>query len=482
METDARTDADLMDRSGILPPGFSDEVTSIGRGSGGLTFSLRWKVAISFSVLLFIVVGLLFLAFMRYEWIFLSREGEKRTQSLARNLAVNARDPLLAQDDLRLGPVTESISQESDVQYAFLMDHQSRVLYHSDPEMTGKLFDKGVPIPGKGVIQATIPVIVEDVLVGTAVVGLSEDHIREAMAATAFGLILPLSIGTVLGLLGIFMLTGVHVTRVELLEKAMQALGSGDLQVRVEDRSKDEIGRLSRGFNEMVSQLHQVRKQIEKNFKETISALAEAVEAKDAYTRGHCDRVARISVAIAKRAGLDIARCNELELAAILHDVGKIGVEKGVMGKLGPLNNDETRDMRNHPEIGARILSPLSSLQKVGLYVKHHHEHYDGTGYPDGLEGDSIPFPSRIIHLADAFDAMTTDRPYREALTRKEAFQRITEERGRQFDPRIVDLFFVLDEDGYVDAVYGKVGEKPRGKDKEKVRENIMKEEKSSGA
>jgi len=459
MKSDTRADIDLLDRSGILPPGFSDEVASFGRKPGLFTFSLRWKVSISFSLLLFIVVGLLFLAFMRYEWIYLLREGEKRAQSLARNLAVSARDPLLAQDDLRLGPVTESIRQDSDVQYAYIMDHQSRVVYHSDPEKTGELLEKGVPLAGKGVIQVSIPVVVEDVLVGRAVVGLSEEHIREAMAATAFGLILPLGVGTGLGMLGIFLLTGIHVKRVELLEKAVQALGSGDLKVRVDDRGMDEVGRLSRGFNEMVSQLHRARKEIEKNFKETISALAEAVEAKDAYTRGHCDRVARISVAIAKRAGLDTACCLELELAAILHDVGKIGVGEGVVGKLGPLSKDETRDMKHHPEIGARILSPLSSLQKVGLYVRHHHEQYDGTGYPDGLKGDEISLPARIIQLADAFDAMTTDRPYREALTRKEAFQRIREGRGKQFDPRIVDFFFALDEDGYIDAIYGQAVE-----------------------
>ena len=455
MKADAQTDRNLLDRSGILPPGFSDEVASFGRSSGVSTFSLRWKVSISFSVLLFMVVGLLFFAFMRYERIFLHREGEKRAQSLALNLAVNARDPLLAEDDLRLGPVTESISQDSDVLYAFLMDHQSRVLYHSDPVKTGKLLPQGVPMSEKGVIQVSVPIVVEEVQVGTAVVGLSEDHIREAVAATAIGLIFPLSVGTGLGLLGIFFLTGVHINRVELLEKAVQALGSGNLQVRVDDRSMDEVGRLSRGFNEMVTQLHVARKLVEKNFKETISALAEAVEAKDAYTRGHCDRVARISLAIAKRAGLETAHCMELELAAILHDIGKIGVEEGVVGKLGPLNPDETRDMRHHPEIGARILSPLSSLKKVGSYVKHHHEHYDGTGYPDRLKGEKIPLPSRIILLADAFDAMTTDRPYRDSLTRKEAFQRINLGRGKQFDPRVVDIFFALADEGYVDAVYG---------------------------
>ncbi len=452
---DAPNDRNLLDRSGILPPGFSEEITSMEHHPYGFTFSLRWKVSLSFSVLLFLVVGLLFFAFMRYEWIFLTREGEKRAQSLARNLAVNARDPILASDDLRLGPIIESISQGDDVRYAFIMDHQFRVLYHSDPGKTGQQFDTGVPVSEKGIIQVSEPIVVEAVQVGSAVVGLSEDPIRKAMATTAIGLILPLGIGTGLGLLGIFLLTGVHVKRVELLEKGLQAIGSGDFRIKVDDHSKDEIGRLSRGFNKMVAQLHGARKQVERNFKETISALAEAVEAKDAYTRGHCDRVARISLAIAQKAGLDSGRCMELELAAILHDVGKIGVEEGVVGKLGPLSQDEKRGMRHHPEIGARILGPLSSLHMVSLYVKHHHEHYDGTGYPDGLKGEEIPLPSRIILLADAFDAMTTDRPYRTALSREDAFLRIREGSGEQFDPRIVDIFFILNEEGYVEYVYG---------------------------
>ncbi len=420
----------------------------------GVTFPLRWKVALSFSLLLFLVVGLLFLAFMRYEWIFLTQEGQKRARSLSASLAVNARDPLLAQDDLRLGPITESIRQDRDVQYAYITDHRGRVLYHSDPLKVGSVAGQGFPGPEKDTIQMSTPIEVEGVLLGTAVVGLGAGHIRQAVRTTSLGLIIPLGLGTGVGLLGILILTGVHVNRVEKLERAVQALGSGELDVQVEDRSLDEVGRLVRGFNEMVYQLQGARRQIESNFRETISALAEAVEAKDAYTRGHCDRVARISVALGEKAGLDAVVQKELELAAILHDVGKIGVETGVVGKLGPLSMDETKDMRHHPEIGARILSPLSSLRMVGLYVRHHHEHFDGSGYPAQLKGDQIPLPSRIILLADAFDAMTTDRPYRGALSRKEAFVRIRKGRGRQFDPYLVDLFFQLHEDGYIARVY----------------------------
>ncbi|UCG37986.1 MAG: HD domain-containing protein [bacterium] len=430
-----------------------------GREGVPLLASLRWKVAISFSLLLLLVVGLTFLAFIRFEWVFLGQEAQKRAQSLARYLAVNARDPLLALDDLRLGPITESINQDEDVRYAFLMDHQGKVVYHSQTERTGVVLSRGVPDPPGGVIQASLPIMVEGVRVGTAVVGVGTDHIRRAVVTTALGLIIPLAVGAGLGILGIFLLAGHHVKRVERLEEAVQALGYGDLRVHVHDKSRDEVGRLTRHFNLMVAQLHSARRQIERNFKETISALATAFEAKDKYTRGHCERVAGISVALGSKLEMDEARLNELEMAAILHDVGKIGVEGGVVGKVGPLSEGEVDDMKGHPEIGSRILHQLTSLQKVSLFVRHHHEHYDGTGYPRGLMESEIPLASRIIHLVDAFDAMTTDRPYREALSREEALMRVREGSGKQFDPMLVDLFFLLEEEGVIEAICEEVEE-----------------------
>ncbi len=234
-------------------------------------------------------------------------------------------------------------------------------------------------------------------------------------------------------------------------------MGSGDLLVHVEDSSLDEVGRLTGYFNKMVGQLHSARQQNERNFRETIRSLAAAVEAKDAYTRAHCDRVARISAAIGKRLEISEKECEDLELAAILHDVGKIGIKAGILGKLGPLTDEEFQEIQHHPDIGARILSPLTSLHRVGLFVRHHHENYDGSGYPDGLKEDAIPQASRIIHLVDAFDAMTTNRPYRKALSREEAFSRIKKERGKQFDPVPVDMFFQLEEEGRIDAIFEEV-------------------------
>ena len=422
-------------------------------------FSLRLKVTLSFSILLLLIVGLLFLAFMRYEWTFLFHEGQKRAQSMANSLVVNARDPLLVQDDLRLGPVIESVIQDDEVLYAYIIDHLGRVRYHSNSERTGMVLAYGVPKPEGGIIQASSPIEVENTKVGMTVLGLGVDHIKQAMMATAKGLLFPLGLGAAMGIIGIFLLAGIHVKRIKRLADAVQALGFGDLRVRVEDTGNDEVGRLSNHFNKMVGQLYSARQQIESNFKETICALAATVEAKDAYTHGHCDRVGMISLAIGKKLEIGEKQLTELELAAILHDIGKIGVKTDTLGKMGPLNDKEFKDIQQHPVTGAKILKPISSLREVGLYVKHHHEHYDGSGYPDGLKGDGIPQASRIIHLVDAFDAMTTNRPYRKALSRREAFTRIRKGSGKQFDPVLVDLLFQVEQEGQIDAICREVAE-----------------------
>ena len=193
------------------------------------TFSLRWKVTLSLSILLLLVVGLLFIAFMRYERIFLSRESQKRAQSLANNIVINSRDPLLSQDDLRLGPLIESVSQNSEVQYAYLLDYRGCILYHSNPAMTGRMLPDGVPSPAKGIIQASVPIEVENIKVGTAVVGLGVNHIDQAMMETATGLLLPLGLGAALGILGVFLLAGIHVNRVKRLEEAIQVFMGGPM-------------------------------------------------------------------------------------------------------------------------------------------------------------------------------------------------------------------------------------------------------------
>jgi hypothetical protein len=179
-------------------------------------------------------------------------------------------------------------------------------------------------------------------------------------------------------------------------------------------------------------------------------ALTQAVEAKDSYTEGHLHRVSEYAVAVGGRLGLRGHDLEMLHFASLLHDIGKIGIPEHVLGKEGPLDEYEAEVMKRHPAIGARILDKLDLLKDAAPIVLHHQERYDGdldatyAGYPGGLKGESIPLGARIVAVVDAFDAMTTDRPYRSALSVDRAMTVLHQERGRQFDPRVVDTFLQI--------------------------------------
>ncbi len=177
------------------------------------------------------------------------------------------------------------------------------------------------------------------------------------------------------------------------------------------------------------------------------TALARAVDAKDAGTRNHCETVSELCVLIGQALGLDAERIERLRLAGLLHDVGKIGVSDGILRKPGRLDADEATEMSSHVRIGHAIVAS-AELEEEAHWVLHHHEHFDGSGYPDGLRGDEIPPESRIILVADAFEAMTADRPYRLARPVPEALAELDGLAGTQFDPVCVDaLRFALGTD-----------------------------------
>jgi diguanylate cyclase (GGDEF)-like protein len=183
---------------------------------------------------------------------------------------------------------------------------------------------------------------------------------------------------------------------------------------------------------------------LEDTFLSTIEALANALEANDAYTSAHARWIKEMALGVGRQLGLDGRSLKRLELGAIFHDIGKIGIPSSVLAKPGPLTFAERELMETHPELGEKILAPIARLHDVREVVRHCHERWDGTGYPDGMEGDEIPIESRIIFVCDAFHAMTTDRPYRPRLTIDEACRRLAEASGTQFDPRIVDTFLQL--------------------------------------
>ncbi|MCD7779873.1 MAG: HD domain-containing protein [Candidatus Gastranaerophilales bacterium] len=179
-------------------------------------------------------------------------------------------------------------------------------------------------------------------------------------------------------------------------------------------------------------------------FYKTIRAISNALDTKDSYTNGHSLRVTLYSMILAKELGLDDSYMEDIEIAGLLHDIGKIAMPKSILCKNGRLTDEEFCVMKSHTTEGEKIVINIKKLQVISEWVKSHHEKYDGTGYPDGLKGEDIPLPGRIIALADTYDAMTSTRPYRKALSHEYAMSEIKRCAGTQFDPRLTEIFVNL--------------------------------------
>lgn len=176
-------------------------------------------------------------------------------------------------------------------------------------------------------------------------------------------------------------------------------------------------------------------------YMETIQALTNAMEAKDAYTRGHADRVGKYAVKLAKALNLSDKKIENIKNAAILHDIGKIGIDDQILKKPDKLTDEEYKKIKQHPSIGAEILKGVNFFKEVTNIVKYHHERYDGKGYPDGLKENEIPTEAAILAIADVYDAMTSDRPYRKALSKEVALGEIEKNAGTQFNPEFAKVF-----------------------------------------
>jgi len=215
------------------------------------------------------------------------------------------------------------------------------------------------------------------------------------------------------------------VTERRLAQEALMRYNE-ELEQRVAERTAD---------------LERAMAQLGRSYSDTIKAITAAMDAKDSYTRGHSEEVKRIALAIGRRFGLDERSLKRLEYAALLHDIGKIGISDQLLTKDEGLNDMEYAAVKMHPEIGGRLVSQVEMLREVGDIIRAHHECYDGTGYPLGLKGEEIPLEARIISVADAYEAMTSDRPYRKAFRHEEAARRLLEAQGTQFDPKVVRAF-----------------------------------------
>ncbi len=269
------------------------------------------------------------------------------------------------------------------------------------------------------------------------------------LGATAVAALFALGIG--------FFLSRRLIIPLQELADTSSKIAEGNLAVRATVRGEDELAKLGNNFNDMagniealVRRLKQALRQNQELFLETIRTLAAAIDAKDPYTRGHSERVASYSMALSRHLGLKQDEVFRIHIAAILHDVGKLGIKDGILNKPGGLSDEEFEVMRQHPSIGAQIMSPIRMLKDIIPGIRNHHETWDGTGYPDRLKGDQIPMVARIIGVADTFDAMTTTRPYQQAMTLEYVIAKMRSMSGSRFDPLVIDAFLAAVEAGDV--------------------------------
>src|SRR6185436_6346273 len=244
---------------------------------------------------------------------------------------------------------------------------------------------------------------------------------------------------------------------VQELAVAAHRIASGDFSQRINVRSRTELGHLGDSFNLMTDHLESYIKDLQQSAAEnrelflgTVKGLAAAIDGKDPYTRGHSERVSRISVAIAQRLGLAEDECEKIRISALLHDVGKIAIDDNILKKPSALTDEEYEIMKQHPQKGYKIMAQIPAMKEFlpGMYM--HHEMVIGRGYPQCLKGDEIPLMAKIVAVADTFDAMTTDRPYQQAMKFEDAVQRIQSFEGTRYDETVVLAFVQACEEGQI--------------------------------
>ena len=208
---------------------------------------------------------------------------------------------------------------------------------------------------------------------------------------------------------------------------------------------RERVRRLETIAEKQVSEIDQQRESVRRFFHGTVEVLTTALEAKDPYSEGHSRRVTRYALRLAHAVGFSSEELKEMELGGLLHEVGKIGVPDAVLAKEGALTDEEFVEIKKHPARGAAIVSRMSDVSPIIVQcVRSHHERWDGTGYPDGLKGEDIPLPGRILAIADAFDAMTSARSYRPTRTVRQALEQIEQNAGTQFDPHLSEKWLAL--------------------------------------
>jgi putative nucleotidyltransferase with HDIG domain len=389
----------------------------------------------------------------------------KRSEALSKSIAASAGYSLLSKDLLSLDNMVFKVHKSNpDVESVAIVDHHGKIIAHSDLAQTGRIQS---PPQGQVIQQGPdgtqiavsrtrsaeyfeimTPISSFNKQLGSVILRVNKLELLAAAQAARKRTIIFFAVILILGSAGSIVLSSFLTKPIQELSRGVDDLKEGKEHRKLQVYSQDEFGKLTASFNEMTalidaqsSKLNQYAKELEDSYVATIRVLAAAIDARDPYTHGHSARVSVLSVQIGKQIGLDNKSLEELEVACLFHDIGKIKTPDSILRKRDKLTVGEYNEMMRHTEYGAEILGKAPSLQKYIAPVRHHHEWFNGKGYPDGLMGDAIPLFAAIIAITDAYDAMTSNRPYRSAISDMKTIEEIIKCSGRQFHPELVTVF-----------------------------------------
>jgi len=447
------------------------------------TASLRFKIAFFVVILLTSTSFILCIITVKIMNNYILNEIIKRGESVGKSIAASAGYNLLSKDLLGLDNlVFKAKSSNSDMLYVTIVDPDMKTVVHSATEMIGETkpvaqgrlvreapdgtIVRELTNSAGSIFEILCPIVFMKKSLGSVIISMNRSILLEAQRKVGDMILIVFGIIVVLGIFASSLLASFLIKPIKELSAGVEELKYGTAKNPLRIYSQDELGKLTGNFNEMSAliadqrgKLSEYARDLEEAYVSIVKVVAAAIDARDSYTHGHSARVAQLSLLLGKQIGLPKEDLRDLEIACLFHDVGKIKTPDSILLKPGKLNEAEFKEMRQHVLYGASILSKAPSLFKYIPSTRHHHEWHNGKGYPDGLFGDNIPMFAAIISIADAFDAMTSDRPYRKALFEEEALRQIAHMSGTQFRPDLVAIFLeLMEKDRVQDAPLSVVG------------------------
>lgn len=430
---------------------------------------MRSKIALFIIVLLLVTAGIFSFLTVQAMNSRIADEVTKRGEALCKSIAALAPYSMLAGDVLGLDNMVAKVKGANpDVDYAAVANADLKIVAHTRVEERGKNLSLS---PGELIrrnsdgtiifgaentsglfLEIMTPVAYKNIQMGSVVIGINSSMLQAARTETRKRIVMGFAIVMLLGAGCIVILSSVVARPIKELALGVEELKAGRRR-KLKIYSHDELGKLTASFNQMTEKITLQQDKLSANAGEleeayvsTVKVLSAAIDARDPYTLGHSTRVAKLTRKIGEALGFSREELEDLEVASLFHDVGKLKTPDALLHKDGPLDTLEHREVSHHSEHGAAILSRAASLQKYIPAVRHHHEWYNGEGYPDRLRGEDIPLHAAIISVADAFDAMTSVRPYKDSFSRDDALDELARCSGTQFNPLVVAVFHrVLD-------------------------------------